>query len=201
MFCDELQCSDRASYGQNSRGSIYAFDFDMNFENELKLTYFFDKAYEDEVVTSKAYKDMLHTGYTKKSGAVRINRSKFVDDIDEIVEVKDLIPSFEPDVKKEDAKCCIEVKLEEKKKRTGKYLSDDNYLNLYRFAIALHGRYVGATTESEMQEAFETQLSLEYKLSNIAQAKSFDRQLNGIKCFYTDKAVDYEPVRDFRALT
>lgn len=45
MFCDELQCSDRQSYGQNSRGSIYAFDFDMDFQNGLSFTYYFDEAY------------------------------------------------------------------------------------------------------------------------------------------------------------
>ena len=115
--------------------------------------------------------------------------------------VSDLIPDFRPDVKQEDPSDCIRVVMEDKKKRTGRYLSDDSYLSLYRFAIALNGRYAGAKTEEEMQKAFENRLSLEYKLSNIAQAKAFDRQLNGIRCFYTDRAVDYEPVRDFRALT
>ena len=36
-------------------------------------------------------------GYAKKSGAKREGRSKFVDDIDEIVSLADVVPAFEPD--------------------------------------------------------------------------------------------------------
>ena len=41
--------------------------------------------------------------------------------------------------------------------------------------------------ETELEE-----MSLEYQLSNINQAKSFSRYLNAIECFYTDKPVDFE---------
>ena len=51
-----------------------------------------------------------------------------------------------------------------------------------------------------MKRAFEDDLSLEYKLSNIAQAKGFAAQLESIGCFYTDRPVDYAPVTDFGAL-
>lgn len=202
MLCDELQCWDRASYGQNSRSGIYAFDFDMEFmSGSLKWTYYYDKAYEEKVYAAKAYKDMLDKGYTKKSGAVRENRSKFVDDIDEIVRVKDVVPAFEPDVKKPDTSHIITVQLEDKQKKTGLYLSDSNYLNFYRFALSLNGRYSDINTEDEMKKAFEENLSLEYKLSNIAQAKKFGEQLEAIGCFYTDRAVDYAPVYSFDTLT
>jgi hypothetical protein len=202
MLCDELQCWDRASYGQNSRGGIYAFDFDMEFpaEGGMRWVYFYDMAYESKVLAAKAYRDMLHDGYTKKSGAVRKDRSKFVDDIDEIISVKDVVPSFEPNVKLPDPSAIIDVRLEDKKKKTGLYLSDSNYLNLYDFALALNGRYAGAKTADEMKKAFEENLSLEYKLSNIAQAKGFAAQLEAIGCFYTDRPVDYTPVTDFKAL-
>ena len=80
------------------------------------------------------------------------------------------------------------------------YLSDSNYLNLYDFALALNGRYAGMKTEEEMKRVFEENLSLEYKLSNIAQAKGFAAQLESIGCFYTDRPVDYKPVTDFKAL-
>ena len=202
MLCDELQCWDRASYGQNSRSGIYAFDFDMDFPGEggMRWVYYYDKSYEDKVLAAKSYHDMLHDGYTKKSGAVRKDRSKFVDDIDEIVAVKDVVPSFEPNVKLSDPSDIIDACIEEKQKKTGLYLSDSNYLNLYDFALALNGRYAGVKTEGEMKRAFEENLSLEYKLSNIAQAKGFAAQLESIGCFYTDRPVDYKPVTDFKAL-
>ena len=41
------------------------------------------------------------------------------------------------------------------------------------------------------------QLSLEYKLSNINQVRSFDRYLNAIDCFYTDQPVDFEMLTKF----
>ena len=48
----------------------------------------------------------------------------------------------------------------------------------------------------EFTERFKT-LSLEYKLSNINQAKAFAKYMNKIGCFYTDKAVDFELVEKF----
>ena len=202
MLCDELQCWDRASYGQNTRGGIYAFDFDMTFPtpHEMRWVYYYDKAYEEKVLNAKSYCTMMPTGYTKKSGAVRKDRSKFVDDIDEIIALKDVIPAFEPNVKQGDPSGVIEVKIESKKKKTGLYLSDSNYLNLYEFALSLNGRYCNVSTREEMTKAFEENLSLEYKLSNIAQAKGFASQLEKIGCFYTDRAVDYTPVISFAGL-
>lgn len=202
MLCDELQCWDRTSYGQNTRSGIYAFDFDIDFmlDGTMRWTYFYDKAYESNVLSAKAYRNMLYEGYTKKSGAVRKERSKFMDEIDEIISVNDVVPSFEPDVKLPDASAFIDVRLIEKKKKTGLYLSDSNYLNLYQFALALNGRYAGVKTEEEMKRVFEENLSLEYKLSNILQAKGFAKQLESIGCFYSDRALDYFPVTSFKAL-
>lgn len=198
MLCDELQCWDRASYGQNTRSGIYPFDFDMEFsEAGPKFIYLYDAFYGDKVVNSKSYKQMLDVGYTKKSGAVRKQRCKYLDDIDEIVSLSDVIAGFEHDVTKPDESGALEAVIATKYRKTGVYLSDSNYLNLYSFALALNGRYCGATTSEEMVRAFEHDLSLEYKLSNIAQAKNFGPQLERIHCFYTDRAVDYEPVRKF----
>ncbi len=202
MLCDEIQCWDRTSYGQNSRNGIYPYDFDMDFapDGGIRLEFIFDRAYESRIPAAKTYRDMQYGGYTKKSGAARVGRCKFMDDIDEIISLKDVVPAFEPDVGKPDPARAVETRTEEKKKKTGLYLSDSNYLNLYDFALALNGRYAGAKTEDEMKRAFEENLSLEYKLSNIAQAKNFAAQLESIGCFYTDRAVDYAPVSDFQAL-
>ena len=193
MLCDELQCWDRASYGKSSRGGIYPFDFDIDFADDgMQWTYYFDSALGDDVLNAPAYRAVLMEGYVKKSGAARIGRSKFADDIDEIVRLADAVPAFEPDRNMPDSSGIVCAVLETKHKKTGLYLSDSNYLNLYDFALALHGRYCGAATQDEMKRAFEEGLSLEYKLSNIAQAKGFAKQLESIDCFYTDRPVEYE---------
>lgn len=197
MLCDELQCWDRASYGRSNRGGIYPFDFDLTFKGGMQWKYYFDATYKDQVLRAGSYRDVLTDGYTKRSGAVRAHRSKFVDDIDEIIRLSDVLPSFEPDVTKPDRSGTIKAILEAKHKKTGLYLSDSNYLNLYEFALALHGRYCGAKTADEMSRAFEEDLSLEYKLSNVAQAKQFASHLEQIGCFYTDRPVEYEQLVEF----
>lgn len=199
MLCDELQCWDRASYGRGNRGGIYPFDFDLEFtpDGGMRWTYFFDSTFEADVRAAKTYRDTLAEGYTKRSGAVRAGRSKFVDDIDEIVRLSDVLPAFDPDVRHPDTSGTIAAELVEKQRRTGLYLSQSSYLNLYDFALALNGRYCGAETAEEMRRAFEENLSLEYKLSNIAQAKGFDRRLYEIGCFYTDRPVEFEQLVTF----
>ena len=198
MLCDELQCWDRASYGKGSRGGTYPFDFDIDFTGDgMRWTYFFDSTFEEDALNAPAYRAVLTDGYAKKSGAVRTGRSKFVDDIDEIVSLADVVPAFEPDVSKPDTSGIIAAVLTEKQKKTGLFLSDSNYLNLYDFALALNGRYCGVHTQDEMKRAFEDDLSLEYKLSNIAQAKGFAKRLEQIGCFYTDRPVEYERLVEF----
>ena len=81
------------------------------------------------------------------------------------------------------------------------YLSDSSFLHLYDFAMALNARYAFEGREDEvdratLEEAFAA-LSLEYKLSNINQVKSFSRYLNAIHCFYTDRPVDFDMLSAF----
>ena len=81
------------------------------------------------------------------------------------------------------------------------YLSTSSFLHLYDFAVALNGRYAYNGIESkvpmeELEAEFDA-LSLEYKLSNINQAKSFAEYLNALDCFYTDKPVDYALLSSF----
>ena len=47
-----------------------------------------------------------------------------------------------------------------------------------------------------MENAFNS-ISLEYKLSNINQVRSFDMYLNAIDCFYTDRPVDFDMIEKF----
>ena len=94
------------------------------------------------------------------------------------------------------------------------YLCDSNFINLYNFAIILHCRwsnnqwkkarlagkedeYLGDDeNKKKFAEEFK-KLSLEYKLSNINQAKAFAKYMDEIGCFYTDKQVDFAMVESF----
>ena len=49
---------------------------------------------------------------------------------------------------------------------------------------------------SVLEKEYE-ELSLEYQLSNINQAKSFAKYLDAIGCFYTDQPVDYKMIASF----
>jgi hypothetical protein len=47
-----------------------------------------------------------------------------------------------------------------------------------------------------MRREFDN-LTLEYKLSNVAQAKNYVRHLEDIGCFFSDRRLDYTPVNEF----
>ncbi|MBR5258100.1 MAG: hypothetical protein IKV51_04065, partial [Clostridia bacterium] len=81
------------------------------------------------------------------------------------------------------------------------YLSVSSFLHMYDFAVALNARYSYQGREDQVSvetlEAEFDSMSLEYKLSNINQVKSFARYLNALGCFYTDRPVDYELLEKF----
>ena len=67
--------------------------------------------------------------------------------------------------------------------------------------MALNARYAHEGHEDEVSkeelEAESEALALEYKLGNINQVKSFNRFLHEIRCFYTDRPVDYDILKEF----
>jgi hypothetical protein len=83
------------------------------------------------------------------------------------------------------------------------YLSGSSFLHIHDFAVALNARFAPSGDEEDddmersiMEKDFSA-LSLEYKLSNINQVKSFGRYLNEIHCFYTDRQVDFDMLEEF----
>jgi len=190
MLCDELQCWDRTAYGRNSRNKLYPMDCSVAFsEDGAEVRYIYDN---NEKHRANAIGEMLGAAGEK---------CKFLKDIEEIVntDIIGLSVSADWDERKQ------------WKKRT--YLSDSDFLNLYKFAVALNGRWSmnddwkkakEEGTEEEFLKANEesffdsfNKLSLEYKLSNINQAKSFDRYLNAIGAFYSDRPVDFPELKAF----
>lgn len=204
MLCDELQCWNRTRYGQNTRRKVYAFDFDMYFSGGdiTKLVYSYDKRHELDNSDKSNYNKMRCEGYETKAKERLDGRSQFLDEIDEIIALEDVIQGFETDRKKAYSAQHISAEYTPNNKSRTLTLSESNYLNLYQFAIALYGKFNGTSLKDlekqkileELQEDFETKQSLEYRLSNIAQARRYAGILEKIGCFYTDRAVDYSPV-------
>lgn len=213
MLCDELQCWDRTAYGRNSKKELHPMGCMFDFSNNhIKAVYLYDEKEMAKVNRFKdAYIEWLQNPDGKKSPALKAYSGMFIkkngicdfqDDIERIVDLKDI-------------GLTVETGLSEHV-HTGNrsYLSDSNFINLYNFAIILNGRWgnedwkrakaAGQEEQllgddkviTEFTESFKN-LSLEYKLANINQAKAFAKYMNEIGCFYTDKQVDFELVVKF----
>lgn len=223
MLCDELQCWDRTAYGRNSKLELHPMECRFDFsDGAIKATYIFDQSerlkidrFEKERASwkaagekgskpkLKAYASMKLTETIKRDNGERATVTEFQADIERILDLCPVGLSVDAEVVARDA---------EKRKS---YLSDSNYINLYRFATVLNGVYdnkdawkqakenkevdVFLTDEKRLKAVTDSfnKLSLEYKLYNLNQAKSFARFLNEIDCFYTDKPVDFPMVEKF----
>ena len=186
MLCDELQCWDRTSYGQNSRRELHAMWCDLEFEeNTISAHYYYDQSFARK-------KSCAEGSYQKMTGREHPNAPvHFLKDIQEIVAVN------QPDTPRLE----LEVSFIKNNRETRTYASSSSFLHLYNFAVALNARYFSidptAQNAQEIMESAFDQLSLEYKLSNIMQAKAFAEYLDKIGCFYTDKPVAYEVMDRF----
>ena len=197
MLCDELQCWDRTAYGRNSRTELHpmAAEFDLS-QGRISAVYYFDEEEQEKIdAFNSQYRQWEEGG--EAGGAPRLKaysdmagkEQKFAADIKKIVDLSDMPLAVSPKVRRADRKS----------KHT--YLSASNFLHLYDFAVALNGRYSYMGNEKNVDTAvlereFE-ELSLEYQLSNINQAKSFSRYLDALRCFYTDRPVDYDMITSF----
>ena len=197
MLCDELQCWDRTAYGRNSRTELQPMAAEFDFSgNRISVTYLYDEEERDKIdefeAALEAWKQNGKRGeeprlkaYSDMAG----ERKRFSGDIEKIVDTAD---------------CPLKAECGIAPARRGKkhlYLSSSNFLHMCDFAVALNARYAhegkeGQVNAAQLEEEFEA-LSLEYKISNINQVKSFGRYLDAIHCFYTDRQVDYEMLKGF----
>lgn len=193
MLCDELQCWDRTAYGRNSRSELHPMAVDLDFSgNAIHAVYYFDEAEQDKIDEFRiAYKEWEKGGEQgdpprlKAFSDMAEKEQRFTSDIEKIVDTTDIPLHVIPDTKRND------------RRNKHVFLSTSNFMHLYDFAVALHGRKKSEDTPvSELEKHFEA-LSLEYQLSTLNRAKNFSRYLNAIDCFYTDKPVDYEMVTEF----
>lgn len=206
MFCDELQCWDRVAYGRNSKHELHPMDavLDLSSDNLFKINYIFDSAEKEKIdkyereykewaadhrgkcPKLKAYSSMHQTEKNIRTDGSETEINSFQADIERIVDLSQLRLEVKASTCKPD---------DTRKHKS--YLSESNFMSLYNFAVALNARWSGGgMTEDQMYEAFKG-MSLEYKLSNINQAKSFDKYLNEIKAFYTCRSVDFRMLENF----
>lgn len=176
MLCDELQCWDRINYGQNSRNNIYPINADFEFiHNTISVCYSFADDFAE-------FKDD-----NLKKDKVKNYHKKIQKNIDDLLLLNE-----------EDTMQVIieEPKISSEKKNSKVYLSSSNFLHIYNFAVALNAKYEvrnggknNKMSLDDMEELFSKR-SLEYQISNISQAKAFDKYLDMIGCFYTDRLVE-----------
>ncbi len=201
MLCDEIQCWDRTSYGRNSRTQCHPANARFSFRNNgIQVTYIYDENDADKIKEYKdEYRKALEKGVSEddlpemKAFSTMVDyqreidgeyiKNTFLSDIEKIVAINQE-NELSLDV-------CVDLEaIDYTRKKV--FLSESSFIHLYYFAVALNAQYEEATQPVEVYRQDFDELSLEYKLSNILQAKEFASHLNQIGCFYTDRAVNFE---------
>lgn len=180
ILCDELQSWDRLAYGKVSKRDPIAWAVELEISDDtLAINYVFDsytvRKYDDEgklnVELNANYEEMREGKYLKKLYGYITTPLKIT----------------------------VKTSEKKKKKKARLYASDDNFINLCDLAKAIHISYnehCKSFTTSRIDEDF-AKLPLEFKVSNIEQAKSYASKLELINCFYSGKDLDYPIVEDF----
>ena len=193
MLCDELQCWDRTAYGRNSRKELHPMAVDFDFSgNAVSAVYYYDRnehvkiekfadEYEEWEKNPAGKEEPRLKAYSDMAGS----KKRFTTDIEKIVDTSLAPLTVTPEMRR----------VNRRSKHT--YLSGSNFLHFYDFAVTLHGRSMPKNTPPADLEANFTALSLEYQLSTLNRARHFGRYLDAIRCFYTDKPVDYDLVTKF----
>ncbi len=201
QLTDELQCWNRTSYGRNTRTELHAMSCDLSFdENAVYAEYIFDLAEKKKIQDFQVrYEEYLKDTASMKKPRIKkysdmANDNVFAKEIGSIVSLSNYGSC------KGQIQLQVTQRLEQvdwKKKHM--YLSNSSFIHIYDFAAALNAQYnKNFMRDKEILDDFDM-LSLEYKLSNIGQAKNFAIALDEIGCFYTDRPVAYEMVTQFTA--
>ncbi len=168
MLCDELQCWDRAPYGEVSKKQELAWDVDFYVtDRHIDVDYYFEVGDKKD---TKKIKNLIND----------INN--------EVVNTCEL------------AQFNATMRMKRKDKKVYDYFSDSRFISLCKIAETININYMedcnNAGIKGYLQNKFDY-LTLEYKLSNIAQAKNYVRHLQNINCFFSDRQLDYLPVQEF----
>lgn len=180
ILCDEIQCWDRHAYGKLSKRDPIAWEVEFEIEKDVLTVKY---TYDSYTVRKYSEQGELYIELNKNYREMR--EGVFLDKIYEYV----VTPLR------------ITVKTAEKKKhrKSHMYASDDNFINLCDLAKAIHISYnehCKSFSGSRIDEDFG-KLPLEFKVSNIEQAKSYAAKLELINCFYSGKDLDYNVIENF----
>lgn len=177
IVCDELQNWDRLAYGKVSKRDPIAWDIALDVQNnELTAKYYFESC----TVTDENNMKRFNKSFEE------IQSGQFIAKIKSYVSGAPAMQAFAEE--------------RPKLKKANLYASDNNFINLCDFAKAVHASYLEFCKEmavEDINDSFE-KLSLEFKVSNIEQAKSYAYKLELINCFYSSKDLDYPVIEDFK---
>ncbi len=178
IICDELQCWDRLAYGKVSKRDPIAWDICLSIgDNRIAAEYVFESS---EICDG--------------DGETRPNKSYFEISSGEFLrKIKSYVNT--------DLNLTAAVRVKPKKKKSYLYASDNSFINLCDFAKAVHASYIDNCTKlsiDRVNDSFD-ELPLEFKVSNIEQAKSYAYKLELINCFYSSKELDYPVVNSFKS--
>lgn len=167
ILCDEIQDWNRIPYGKNSKNVMSPMDYDIDMDNEN-----FKFTYHFTSEYNEEYK-------TKK-----------LDKIVKTIDVSDLYENF-----------TIDSDIQKTAKRVKIYESSQMFVNLQNIARKIHENYVanqveGSQTLLPRMESWDN-LDLQYKLDNIAQAKTYAYKLDILGYFYSEKDLPFVEIKSF----
>lgn len=171
ILCDELQNWDRTAFGYVSKKDPLAWTVEVNITDEkIDIHYIFDS------FTVVDTNDVER--HRKNINVEKLQEGIFQNEIYTLINYHTKI-SAEAVEKNKDRKIRI-------------FASSDKFVNLCDFAKAIHASYQSVYGGPNFDE-----LSLEFKLSNIEQAKSYADKLELVNCFYSDRELDFPVVKGF----
>lgn len=183
ILCDELQNWDRTAFGYISKKDPLAWKIDLSVsDGEVDICYVFDSY---KVISTDECEELSNEEVNALYNNVR----------DNVNYTKILNGKFQKDILKlivGISSLNVTSREEKKHRKVNSFASSDSFINLCDFARAIHKSYQRVFGGEDFD-----QLSLEFRLSNIEQAKSYANKLELINCFYSDKELDYPIVRGF----
>jgi len=178
ILCDELQSWNRKGFGKDSKLDILPENIDIEIQdNNYFMTYKFESIFEEMKDSIKMISELKETSCGTKFDAI----------------IRGLI--------KDGAILKSTYVFEEKKSRKT-LISDSRFFNLLEIAKSIHMSYIEDSknySEDSINDEF-AKLSLDYKLSNIHQAKSYACKLEKIGCFYSDESINNKVITSFDSI-
>ena len=180
MLCDDLQIFDRQGYGRDTVGEPLSRDCFIDIsEDKKQITFAY--AFPDNAIEYIAPNNSTpNNDYIKdemKELRDKLNKHYDLDSIGGLTVVAEINN--------------IRAK--------GTHNSVSYFKNIFDIAVKIHSNYLDAKFYNAIEEKWDD-LSLELKMSNILQAKSYADKLDLINCFYFDKELMLEPVEKLTSI-